>query len=97
LAQVDFPSPDLDAPKSKYVVSVRIVSGAVAIDYGRSANQLIAGKELVLVPGLTESQELVWICGHAPPPVGVVMAFDSYQKLTGIADKFLPLACRAPR
>ena len=97
LADLNFHDLDLGGPKSKYVVSVRIVSGAVAINYGLSANRLIAGKELVLVPGLNERQELVWVCGHASPPQGVTMAFDNYVKLTGILDNYLPIACRGNR
>jgi uncharacterized RDD family membrane protein YckC/Tfp pilus assembly major pilin PilA len=97
LADVDFPGLDLGGPKSKYVVSVRVVSGAVAIDYGLSANRIIAGKELVLVPGLNERQKLVWACGHASPPQGVTMAFDNYAKMTGIPDIYLPIACRGNR
>jgi hypothetical protein len=37
LADVNFPALDMGAPKSNFVMSVRVVSGAVAIDYsGRS-------------------------------------------------------------
>ena len=97
LADVDFPDLDLGGPKSKYVVSVRVVSGAVAIGYGLAANRLIAGKELVLVPGLNERQQLVWVCGHANPPEGVTMAFNNYAKFTGIPDMYLPPACRGNR
>ena len=97
LADIDFPDLDLGGPKSKYVVSVRIVNGAVAIDYGLSANRIIAGKELLLVPGLNEGRELVWVCGHASPPQGVAMAFNNYARMTGIPDNYLPLACRGDR
>jgi hypothetical protein len=78
-------------------MSVRVVSGAIAIDYGRAANRLIAGKELLLMPGLTEGQELVWVCGHAQAPEGLTMPIGSYAKLTGIPDKYLPIACRGIR
>jgi uncharacterized RDD family membrane protein YckC/Tfp pilus assembly major pilin PilA len=97
LANVDFPDLDLGDPKSRYVVSVRVVSGAVAIDYGLSASRVIAGKELVLVPGLDERQKLVWVCGHASPPQGVTMTFNNYAKMTGIPDMYLPIACRGNR
>jgi uncharacterized RDD family membrane protein YckC/Tfp pilus assembly major pilin PilA len=97
LAEVDFPDRDLGGSKSKYVASVRVVSGAVAIDYGLAANRAIVGKELVLVPGLDERQKLVWVCGHANPPEGVTMAFNNYARLTGIPDMYLPIACRGNR
>jgi uncharacterized RDD family membrane protein YckC/Tfp pilus assembly major pilin PilA len=97
LADVDFLDLNPAGPKSKYVVSVRVVHGAVAISYGLSANRLIAGKELLLVPGLGEGQELVWVCGHASPPQGVTMAFNNYAKMTGISDNYLPMTCRENR
>jgi len=97
LADVDFPDLDLGGPTSKFVVSVRVVNGAVAIDYGLSSNRIIAGKELVLVPGLNERRELVWVCGHASPPQGVTLAFDNYAKMTSITDNYLPAACRVNR
>jgi uncharacterized RDD family membrane protein YckC/Tfp pilus assembly major pilin PilA len=97
LADVDFPNLDLGGQKSKFVVSVRVVNGAVAIEYGLSANRIIAGRELLLVPGLNERQELVWVCGHASPPQGVTMAFNNYARMTRIPDNYLPLTCRGNR
>jgi hypothetical protein len=97
LADVDFPALDMGAPRSNFVMSVRVVSGAIAIDYGRAANQLITGKELVLVPGLTGGQEFVWVCGHAQAPEGLTMPTGNYTKLTGIPDKYLPIGCRGIR
>ena len=97
LADLDFPAPDLGTPKSKFVMSIRVVNGAVAIDYGRSANKLIDGKELLLVPGLNEAQQLVWVCGHAQAPGGLIMSINNYATLTGIPDEYLPIACRGSR
>jgi Tfp pilus assembly major pilin PilA len=97
LNDVNFHDLDPAVPKSKYVASVRVVIGVVAIHYGASASQVIAGKELILVPGLDERQKLVWVCGHASPPQGVMMALDNYAKLTDIPDIHLPIACRGNR
>ena len=97
LADLDFPALDLGTPKSKYVMSIRVVNGAVAIDYGRSANKLIGGKELLLVPGLNEAQQLVWVCGHSQAPEGLTMSINNYATLTSIPDKYLPVACRGSR
>ena len=97
LADVNFPALGLGAPKSNFVMSVRVVNGAIAIDYGRAANRLIAQKELLLMPGLTGGQELVWVCGHARAPEGLTLPSGSYTNLTGIPDKYLPVACRGIR
>ena len=87
----------LSTPKSKYVMSIRVVRGVVAIDYGRFANELISGKRLLLVPGLNEAQQLVWVCGHAQAPGGLIMSINNYATLTGIPDEYLPIACRGSR
>lgn len=52
---------------------------------------------LVLVPGLTGGQEFVWVCGHAQAPEGLTMPTGNYTRLTGIPDKYLPIACRGIR
>jgi hypothetical protein len=97
LADLNFPALDLGTPRSKYVMSIRVVTGVVAIEYGRSANKLIGGKKLLLVPGLNEAQQLVWVCGHAQAPQGLIMSINNYATLTGIPDGYLPIACRGSR
>jgi uncharacterized RDD family membrane protein YckC/Tfp pilus assembly major pilin PilA len=86
---------DVSLPATaKYVESVRVVRGAIDIQYGRSANKKLTGGHVVLVPGLSDRTQLKWICGHASPLPDVPPAIDNYQKYTNIPDALLPFACR---
>jgi len=80
----------------KYVRSIRVVSGIVEITYGGSANKLIAGKALLLVPATAGAgRSVAWACGHHEPPDGFrpVITKD-LSEYTTVVDKFLPLLCR---
>jgi Zn-dependent protease with chaperone function/type II secretory pathway pseudopilin PulG len=83
-------------PASPYLDSVRVFGGAVVLQFGGSANRLIVGKQLVLVPGRTKTEEVVWTCGLAPAPDGVIIAFDDHAKYTDVPAKYLPPECRPP-
>ena len=83
------------AETEKYVDSVRVLRGAIDIQYGRSANKKIAGGHLVLMPGVRGS-EVQWYCGHATPAADASVPVDNYQKFTSIPDSLLPMACRSP-
>jgi Tfp pilus assembly major pilin PilA len=85
-------SPPSDA---KYVADVDIVSGAIGITYGKSANTAIRDKALALVPYRPAgSTEVRWICGRAPVPAGASAAVTGGASYTTIPDKYLPMACR---
>ncbi|HET9472757.1 MAG TPA: pilin, partial [Steroidobacteraceae bacterium] len=83
-----------EAPIGKYVTSVEVDTGSVVITYGNAANSNIAGKRLVLLPGLSNDGELVWACANAPLPEGVRAGDGPYG--SEVPDKYLPSACRAP-
>jgi uncharacterized RDD family membrane protein YckC/Tfp pilus assembly major pilin PilA len=79
---------------AKYVNSVRVVQGAIDIEYGRSAHKSIRGGHLILVPGLRGDQ-VQWICGQATPPADVTLVGPDYGKYTNIPNQLLPIACRS--
>jgi uncharacterized RDD family membrane protein YckC len=85
-------SPDTNL---KFVDSVRVVSGVVAIKYGRSANRLIAQRSVLLVPGVDNGKNIVWICGHSIPATQLDLAAQDTSKYTTVADRYLPPTCRA--
>jgi len=87
---------NISAPSSgKYVDSLKVVSGAIAIKYGRAANSLIAGKILVIVPAVESgNQNIVWTCGHATTPGNATPSVAGASKYTTVADQFLPISCR---
>jgi uncharacterized RDD family membrane protein YckC len=95
LRSIDSATLDMSLPETtKYLESVRVLQGIIDIRYGRSANKLLTGGHLVMVPGLTEGTRLEWVCGHADPPPNVTLSVNNYQRFTNIPDKWLPPACR---
>jgi type IV pilus assembly protein PilA len=90
----------------KYVSSVNITNGTILITYGATANAVLTGQTLELVPYETTDKSVTWRCGAAP-----VLAAAGTQLLgTGTAqvaaynggtlattaslNKYLPKACR---
>lgn len=95
-AEIDLRSLGLsNQPRSQYLESIDVVMGAVVLKYGRGASRVISGKQLVLVPALGSSGDVVWICGLGPTPAGVTPAIEQYQQYTDVPVKFLPSSCRA--
>jgi type IV pilus assembly protein PilA len=80
-----------------YVRSIRVVSGIIEITYGGSANNLISGKTVLLVPAMADAgQTVAWACGHHGPPDGFSPATTKdLSEYTTVADKFLPMLGKA--
>jgi len=86
-----------ETAQSKYVRSIRVISGIVEITYGGSANSLISGKTVLLVPAMAGTgQTVAWACGHHGPPEGFTPVTEKdLSEYTTVADKFLPTLCKA--
>ena len=79
LNSIDSASLSVSFPDTaQYVDSIKVVHGAIDIQYGRRANRKITGGHLFLVPELVGGTQLQWSCGN---PIN-------------IPDKLLPRACR---
>ena len=85
---------DTQAP-SKYLQSVEVVMGAVALTFGDQANSNIAGDRLVLVPGVSPGGDVVWVCGYGAAPDGVELVIEDHEQYTDVEAKYLPAACRS--
>jgi uncharacterized RDD family membrane protein YckC/Tfp pilus assembly major pilin PilA len=85
---------DIESTGGKYVASLEVVSGAVVIVYGEGANEKLADRQLILVPGHTEQGDLVWTCGLAPIPDDVTPSVQAHAQYTDVERKYLPQACR---
>jgi uncharacterized RDD family membrane protein YckC/Tfp pilus assembly major pilin PilA len=86
----------LEAPTNlQYVDSMKVISGAIEIKYGKGANRLIHGGSLVLIPGSNGDHDVVWMCGRASVPAGVQPAVEDGAQYTSIPNKYLPSACRS--
>lgn len=78
-----------------YVEDVSVETGIVVITYGAGANPHLNGRTLLLVPGVTPEGEVLWACGHAEPPEGVVeFALEDHAEYTDVEPKYLPVSCR---
>jgi Zn-dependent protease with chaperone function/Tfp pilus assembly major pilin PilA len=77
-----------------FVTSIKVINGAIVITYGNRAQAGLTGKSLVLIPGITNTQNVVWVCGQAGTPAGVHVAIPEYEKYTSVPPKWLPQACR---
>jgi uncharacterized RDD family membrane protein YckC/Tfp pilus assembly major pilin PilA len=82
-------------PVMKYVDHIEVVRGTVQLHYGAAAHAKIAGKSLVLVPGVTDARDVVWVCGYHEAPSGLSMAVADGGQYTSVPPKFLPQSCRA--
>lgn len=90
------------APSGRYVKTLGVVDGVIFITYGVEASDAITkmeGNTLAIAPGLTSAGSVVWQCGHAshpaPPGDGVIVWAGDADKVTTLANKYLPGACRA--
>jgi uncharacterized RDD family membrane protein YckC/Tfp pilus assembly major pilin PilA len=81
------------ASSGTYVDTVKVVAGAVAIKYGKSANTLIRDHVLVIYPALDGNQNVVWVCGRGAVPGGTTPTINSAARYTNVGDAFLPSAC----
>lgn len=77
-----------------YVESITVARGAIRISYGQVAGGDIAGTTLSLRPGLNGRNDIIWQCGYAPVPAGVVLVEDAADAVTDVPVKFLPADCR---
>jgi type IV pilus assembly protein PilA len=79
--------------QGKYVASVTVNNGGIAIAYGNSANAAIAAQTLGLRPGLSVNQDVSWQCGAKALTGGVTLVAASVAATT-VTAKYLPSACR---
>jgi len=84
----------------KYVTSVAVNNGVLAVTYGFEANAIIAGLTVTLTPYETGNLGVVWRCGSAPAPAGLQPMGTSGAGNTAVyaaptvPDQYLPSSCR---
>jgi type IV pilus assembly protein PilA len=71
--------PASDYKTGKYVTSINVTNGTIAITYGGQANSKINGKVLTLVPDTNVNDDVIWTCGGQG---------------TDLEPKYLPASCR---
>lgn len=81
----------------KYVESIDIVSGVVAITYGNLAHPALQGMILTLAPYVAADGSLIWVCGYrSPPPEPRALSTRAGRVPPGstLPPDFTPTACR---
>ena len=81
--------------RGNFVTSVEIVSGRIDISFGGPlAHQDIIGTAMSLTPYETAGNAVVWRCGNAPPPPGVLLNGGAGHVAPTIDTRYLPSNCR---
>jgi len=81
--------------RGSYVTSVQIVNGRVDVMFGGPlAHQDIIGTALSLTPYETAGNTVVWRCGNAPPPAGILLNGGSGHVAPTVDPRYLPSTCR---
>jgi len=78
--------------RSRYLERILVANGVVLLQFGGAANPRVASTALLLVPGFSESGELLWVCGNGDVPVGAKLVSD--VRTSDVEPKYLPAACR---
>jgi len=81
-------------PSGKYVDNITVEGGNIVILFGKQANAVnLATKVLVLKPGLSVNNDVVWVCGNATVPADITMS-PPPTTASSLENKYLPSNCR---
>jgi type IV pilus assembly protein PilA len=84
------------ASQGKYVSGIAVdANGNIMITYGgpQASAKLPNTSVLGLYPGVDGNQDVVWVCGTAPTPAGVVLS--GIVTATNIQAAYLPTSCHS--
>ena len=88
-------SPNATDTKGNYVSAVEITNGRVDIIFGGPrAHQAIFGQRLSVTPYETNGNTVIWRCGNAAQPAGVLLQNGAMHLVREIEARSLPSACR---
>ena len=88
-------TPTATDTRGSFVTSVEIVNGRIDVTFGGPlAHQDIIGAALSLTPYETAGNTVVWRCGNAPPPPGVLLNGGAGHVAPTVDSRYLPTSCR---
>ena len=88
-------SPNAPDTSGSYVGAVAVTNGRVDITFsGPRAHQAIFGQTVSLTPYETNGNTVVWRCGNASQPAGVLLQGGAPHQFPTIEARYLPNACR---
>jgi type IV pilus assembly protein PilA len=79
----------------KYVTSVEVNTGTIAITYGVQANANINGDILALRPTTSPNGDVIWNCGYRAEAGSNPSTSTASANGTNIEAKYLPATCRS--
>ena len=81
--------------RGNYVSAVQVANGRVDITFGGPrAHQAIFGQTLSVTPYETNGNTIVWRCGIAAQPAGVLLQGGAPHLAPTVESRYLPSACR---
>lgn len=88
-------SPNATDTSGSYVSAVAVTNGRVDVTFsGPRAHQAIFGQTVSLTPYETNGNTVVWRCGNASQPAGVLLQGGAPHQFPTIEARYLPSACR---
>ena len=88
-------TPNPTDTRGGYVAQVDVEDGRIEITFGGpSAHQSIVGTILYVTPYETNGNSVVWRCGNAPAPPGVLLQGGAAHQVPTIDTRYLPSTCR---
>jgi len=88
-------SPNATDTNGSYVSAVAVTNGRVDVTFsGPRAHQAIFGQTLSLTPYETNGNTVVWRCGNASQPAGVLLQGGAPHQFPTMEARYLPSACR---
>ncbi len=88
-------TPQAADTRGSYVTAVEIVNGRIDVTFGGPlAHQDIIGAALSLTPYETTGNTVIWRCGNAPPPPGVLLNGGAGHIAPTVDSRYMPSSCR---
>ncbi len=99
IAPADRPSAGMTpAPtdtRGNYTSQVDVVDGRIDVTFGGTrAHASIFGQTLSLTPYQTPGDTVVWRCGYAAAPGGILLPGGAAHQNPTVQPRYLPVACR---
>ena len=88
-------SPNPTDTRGKYVSQVAISNGRVDVMFGGpGAHQAIIGQTVSVTPYETNGNTVIWRCGNASQPAGVLLQGGDAHLAPTVDPRYLPSVCR---
>ena len=88
-------SPNATDTRGNYVSAVTVTSGRLDVTFGGPrAHQAIIGQTLSVTPYETNGNTIIWRCGNAAAPAGVLLQGGAGHLAPTVEPRYMPSACR---